>query len=576
MALNAAMATAARSLEVFQTGIEVAGQNVANANTPGYVREELNIDSGRDYRVGRIVKGTGSNLTGIRLAVDTYLEQRVHAANSDLANSQTRSNAYLALEGVVKELGSSDVSTRVNELLGALNNFASEPTLGGLRELVLTQGRELADAIGGLSDQVTRVRNAYDTRLEATVTEANELIDNIHELNVSIVKLEGGGTYHSDAGSLRSERLAALDRLSEIVTINVDEFPDGRIDVRAGDDYLVQYGGTKHYETIPLSARYDVADRPEHERGYKFVQIAENGSQNLPEGGELSGLISARDDVLGGFLADLDDYAAAFIQEFNRVHAGGSGTAAFTEVTADFGATDTTAVLNDPAAGLDFVPRHGSFDIVVQDATTGVGVTTTIAVDLDGIGGNDTTLDDLTAAVDVVAGINASLDADGRLSIVSDAGREFRFDGDSSGVLATLGINTFFSGKDAASIAVNDVLVRDPQKLASGRGGGPGDARNAVALIELMDRPVDSAGGQTLDAAYETLVFGVAQNSRAERNDAEGFAGFHDSLQSQREQYSGVSIDEETVKIMQYQHSYQAAARVLSTVDELMQILINL
>ena len=576
MALNAAMTVAARSLEVFQTGIEVAGQNVANANTPGYVREELRLESGYDYNVGRVIKGTGSHVTGIRLAVDTYLEHRLHAANTDLATSETRSNAYLMLEGVLNELGDADISTRLNDLLGSLNDFASEPTLGGLRELVLTNGREFADALKLVSSQVTELRNAYDTRIEATTTEANELVDRIHELNAGIVRLELGGTIHSDSGSLRSERLAALDRLSQIVEISVDERPSGAVDVRVGEDYLVLGTGTRHFETIPSSALYDVDQRPEHIDGYRFVQLSENGSQNLPEGGELPAMIAARDDVLGGFLDQLNDYAATFVFEFNKVYSAGSGTAGFTDVTGEHGVLDSAAVLSDAAAtGLDFTPQHGAFDLVVSNASTGIAQTTTIVVDLDGIGGNDVTLDDLALAIDAVAGVNAGVAADGRLSITSDAGFEFRFDGDTSGVLAALGVNTFFSGTGAADVAVNSVLTDDPQLLAAGRGGGAGDARNVLDLIRLIEQPV-AATGQSLDQMYETLVFGVAQNSRAEQNDAAGFRDFHDGLRSQREQYSGVSIDEETVRLMQYQHSYTAAARVLSTVDELMQILVNL
>lgn len=570
MGLNAARSVAARSLEVFQTGIEVAGQNIANANTPGYVREDLVLASGPTYGDGRLVKGTGANLVGVRQAIDKFLEERVYAANSDLAGSQIRQEAYLSLESSLAELGTGDLSTRMNELISSLNEYANEPTLPGLRELVISEGQTLANSINYTREQADRLRSNFNVQLDATVTEANSLLGRIQDLNTQIVRLEAAGIQQSDAGGLRSQRLVALDRLSEIVDIQTHELDNGHVDIRAGQEYLIIGQATQEFETY----RPSESDQSVVGLGVRF---SETKFSDIAGDGEFVGLIDARDDVLGGFTTQLDDFAAGFLFEFNRIHSAGSGETGYTSILSEHGVTDSTVALNETATnGLNFTASHGSFTIVVRDTETGSETTTDIAIDLDGLGGNDTSLDDLASALDAVSQLNASVDGDGKLRITTDAGYDVRFQGDTSGVLAALGVNTFFQGIDSETIQVSDVVRNDSTKFAGGRGGGPGDSSNALAMIELFEQPLETFGNRSIDAQYQTLVYTVAQGSSAEQTAASGFELFHDSLMSQREQTSGVSIDEETVNILQYQHSYQAAARVLTTVNELFDILIAL
>ena len=577
MSLHAALSTAARSLELFRTGIEVAGHNVANANTPGYVREDLILEAGPDYRRGHIIDGTGAYLTGTQMAVDIYLEHRLHKANTDLAGSQITATFHTQLQATLNELGAGDLSTGVNDLLGAINDWTNEPELAGLRETVLSQGEQFARDVTVLRGQLDTLRETATTQLEALVNEANDLIDRVEELNTRIVRVEAGGSINSDATGLRSERLLALNRLSEIVEIQVQEEPSGRVDVLSGGEYLILKGVHQHLEVF-----YDPdappPTGPDDSVSVTGVRYDRTKYEVLP-GGEISGLLAGRDDVVGQFLVDLDEFVATLAFEMNRIHSQGQGTTGYTALTSEYAVDDPAAALavaGEPAAGLEFAPEHGSFRVVLENAATGVRQTTQIDVDLDGLGADDTTLDDLALALDAVAGLNASVTANGRLDLSTDSGFELFFGEDTSGVVAALGLNTFFSGYDSQTIALNADLRAEPTRLAGGQGGGPSDNRNALALTELMTSGLASLDGRTLDEAYETIVFGVANDAAAATSIRDGFQAFQDSLLSQREQYSGVSLDEETVTIMKYQQSYQAAARMISTIDELMQILVNL
>ncbi|HEX6987425.1 MAG TPA: flagellar basal body protein, partial [Planctomycetaceae bacterium] len=91
MGLYAALHTSGRSLQAFTAGISVAGQNVANANTPGYIREELNLDTNLPYKRGGLVFGTGVQVDGIRQQINVFLETRIHTAKGDHAAAKAAS-----------------------------------------------------------------------------------------------------------------------------------------------------------------------------------------------------------------------------------------------------------------------------------------------------------------------------------------------------------------------------------------------------------------------------------------------------------------------------------------------------
>ena len=87
---------------------------------------------------------------------------------------------------------------------------------------------------------------------------------------------------------------------------------------------------------------------------------------------------------------------------------------------------------------------------------------------------------------------------------------------------------------------------------------------------------MDSLDGNSIDQFYALATAKIGESASAETALADGFASFQDSLKGQRQQISGVSIDEEAIKVMQYQQGYSAAARIISTIDEMFSTLLNI
>ncbi len=565
MSLTAALATASRALEVFSTAVQVSSSNIANANTPGYIREELTLATEEPYKRGGLIVGTGVKATAVRQAIDQFLESRIHLTNSEAHASSARESIYAQLEGQLRELGDQDLSSRFSSFLAAINDVANQPEQQPLRNSIISEGELLVADITSLRTRVDELRTGQTVRIENLVDEANNLIDEIADLNLKITKQESNGLLASEAGGLRTQRYDALNRLSEIIPTRFIEQPNGNVDVYSGSEYVLFSGHRQHIETATIEDRgVDV----------EVVQFTQTHSRISQAGGEIRGVIEGRDEILGGFIDDLDQIASSLISAVNRIHSSGEGLEGYTTITSTNQVDDANAVLSD--VDLPGSINHGSFELKVTNKRTGITQVETIRIDLDGIGGNDTSLEDLRAAIDSAANVSATITTTGELKLDADPDFELRFADDTSGVLAALGINTFFTGSDSATIGINSLVKENQNLLATSQGAGPSDNRNVLQLATALEQPLDQLGGRGIEEFYQNVVSGIAQGASAENAKATGLEQFRQSLLSQREQFSGVSLDEEAVRLIEFQQAYAASARVIRSVDELFDILVTL
>jgi flagellar hook-associated protein 1 FlgK len=147
---------------------------------------------------------------------------------------------------------------------------------------------------------------------------------------------------------------------------------------------------------------------------------------------------------------------------------------------------------------------------------------------------------------------------------------------DTTGILGALGINRMFDGSQAADIRVNAELIARPELLAASRSGQPGDASNLRAMAALRDQKFLANGTQTLREAYAALVsdVGLRVQDLSERQEHQELLG--QRLEAERQSVSGVDPNEELVRMVQYQRSFQMAARFINTVSETLDELVRL
>ncbi|TWT73536.1 Flagellar hook-associated protein 1 [Posidoniimonas polymericola] len=570
MSLFGSLQIASNALQATQIGLHVVGNNIANANTPGFIREEVVYSPAPVQKFGRLTLGLGVEIDAIVQKVDRFLSERTRNAASDRAGAEVQSKAYADLESLLNELTDTDLSTGLTGFFNSIDGIADAPADISARNLVIGKGKTLASDLRRLSTRAVDVRNELDTRLGNAAEEINQLSERIRVLNLRIATSEGGSASASEAGGLRSERNAAVSRLAELVDITSAEQPNGSLNVSVGGDFLV-------FDAL----RRDVKAVTESGDGLNTTTIKfedNNKTLNL-SGGEVFGLTTARDEIVGSFVDSVDAFAATLINEFNKVYSQGQGAIGFDTLTSVNGVSDPDAVLDE--AGLDFTPVNGSFQLLVYtegaDGTVSTDVTD-INVDLNGIDG-DSSLTTLAAQLDRISGIRASVDNVGRLSLAADArDTTFAFADDSSGVLAALGLNTFFTGSDARSINVNQELdgVANAAKFAAARDGETEGNDNALQLSAFFDRELDVLGGASLADQYDELINEVVTGATIASSVSDGLKVFEATLQGEEQAISGVNIDEEAINMIQLQRTYQANARLVQTISEMLDILVNI
>jgi flagellar hook-associated protein 1 FlgK len=227
-------------------------------------------------------------------------------------------------------------------------------------------------------------------------------------------------------------------------------------------------------------------------------------------------------------------------------------------------------------AGLTFAPVNGSFQVLVYD--TKAKTTRTVDVHVHLLGDeDDTTLQSLADALNHVSSLSAEVTPDKRLSIASQSATEqFAFANDTSGILAALGINTLFTGSTARDLGVSQAIASDPAKFAASREGIGVDAQNAVMLAEFPDLPIASHNNESITTIYDGLVADAAQGSTVTRATARGAQAFERTLRGQKLALSGVSIDEEAINMLGIQKAFQASARYIGVINELLETLLSI
>ncbi|MCA9262089.1 MAG: flagellar hook-associated protein FlgK [Planctomycetales bacterium] len=564
MSLYGSLQIGGNTLHAMQIGLQVVGNNIANSNTPGFVRERAVFTPAPVQRIGNLTLGLGVEVAGIVQSVDRFAEERLRDAGGDRASADIQEKAYRELEGILGELTDSDVSSLMAGFFNSVDEVLNQPEAISIRSLAVQAGKTLTTSINTLDRRVSAVYEDYSKQVSGLSSEINTLSEEIRKLNLQIVTLEGG-SLGNEAGGLRSARQAALKRLGEIMTIKVTETEAGATNVSVGGEFLVFEGTRQEVQTVYSSTEgLQTAS----------IEFIHNGSELRVGGGELHGLVEARDNIAGKFLDRLDEFAQALTFEFNKVYSQGQGITGFGDVLSLEAVDDASASLD--AAGLPFAPTSGQFQVLVYNRKTNLTQTSDVVIDLNGLDG-DTSLASLATTLNGIDGVTARVNADNRLEIEAESTEtELAFSGDTSGVLAALGINTFFTGSSAGDIDVNQTLLDDASKFAAASDGVGVGVDNARRLVSLHDERIDDLNGGSISGVYDQLLNETTQGSTVASAVADGLRTFEATLDAAAQGVSGVNLDEEAIDMIMLQRTYQAAARYIGTLSDLLDVLVNL
>lgn len=575
MSLTAALQIGRSGLLANQRAIDTTGQNLANVNTPGFHRRAVRLETAPDLVLGQSsTLGQGVRFGGAERIIDEALEARLRLAGTDAGGASVGAELLGQVEGLQNELSGTGLSDRLTRYFDAFSQLSTGPEDPALRSLVIEEGNSLAQFFGELRSSYAQLEEQSLGQLEASVAEADELLRGIEEINGQIARAEGGRGSASQAASLRDRRGVLLGQLSETLPVTISEAGPGELNIHVGSQALLIDGRSRGL-TVAQREVAGVGGAPP--RLESFVAVAADSSPVDTTRGTIGALDRFLSEDLRRSIDNLDSVAAAIVFETNRQHASSQGLVGRSSITATSRVADADLALNLPDEERRFAANNGLLEVFVGDAASGQRVRSTVAIDLDGLGGDDTTLNSFAASLSAVDGLTATVAADGRLTLATDvAGSEVSFGDDTSGVLAALGINGFFSGFDAATIAVDEAVAGNPSLLAVGRDHRPGDNRGALGVAALADGGSALLGGVSIREAWTREVEELAAATSRARDTAASTATVFESLEAQQQALSGVNSDEEALALLQFQRGYQASARFLSTVDELTAELLRL
>ncbi|MEZ4330195.1 MAG: flagellar hook-associated protein FlgK [Myxococcota bacterium] len=317
------LGTAARGLGVVQSGLATTGHNIANADTEGYSRQRSVLRTSLPQQTNAGWIGSGVEQVSVERVIDRFVGERLIRETSRQATLDTQASIYRQVESVVTGAegeGLSDDLTRFFDALDDLSN-ASDPRQPAARTQVLAAAETLVDSIHRYDGQLRGLQRDADRSITSLVSEVNAITQEIADLNQKIAAAE----VTAPANDLRDQRDRLVLSLAEKVDVSLVTDNQGMLSIRiSGGLPLVDKDIAAKLEAVVDPANPNPLDPT-------FSQVWYDGAgsffdaSSLIRGGELGGVLEARDGLLAGAIRDLDAFAYTLADTFNQVHRGGFG-----------------------------------------------------------------------------------------------------------------------------------------------------------------------------------------------------------------------------------------------------------
>ncbi len=453
------MSVALQSLLVQQGALEVTANNIANVNTPGYSREIPIMEESPPILSGNTMVGTGVTLQSVQSVRDNILDLRIDQETSQQSSLNSYVDSMNQVQALFNETQGTGLQTDLSNFFNSFQSLATDPTSSSLRQSVIIAGQDLTDAFNQTSQNLGTIQQGLDQSVVQTVQQVNQLTAQVADLNQQIQEVSSA---KDNPGSLEDQRDEALNNLSGLIDTAVVYSNNGTVSVTTTNGTLLVSGNQSNALTTQINSATGM-----HEVLSQGTDITSSIA-----GGQLQGLISARDGGIPSAQSSLDNLAASLISAVNQQQNGGYD-------------------LNG-APGADF------FTPFTPTA----------------------------------------------------------------------------SGSDAGAAITMTVALTNPDQVAASSDGTQGDNGNATALANLQNEPI--VANQTAGDYYSNLIDQVGNDVSNATSEQTAVGLVLQQLTNQQKSISGVSLDEEAANLITYQQAYEAAARVISTVDELNAVTINM
>ncbi len=620
------LTTSVTGMRSFQRVLDVTGHNIANANTPGYSRQIAELSSLPGQSSGAGFIGSGVKVSTVRRVYDSLLADQLRSA----VTTHNHLDAMHSLGGQLDSLlanPETGLSPSLQSFFSSVQDAAGNPASLPARQAMLGESEGLVRHFQSLDTQLRRFEDDINGRLQQVTTDVNRLASSIAAINDEIVLAQG--RTGQPPNDLLDQRDSLINELASQISVATVPQDDGAINLFVGSGQTLVIGAEAH----SLAVRGNEFDPTRLEVVYRSsggdVPFADGAI-----GGAIGGLLESRSLLIDPARRTLGETALALAMQFNEQHASGftlrgamggeyfgigdatvlsssgnTGNAAVTATVSDVSALaeadyilsyDGAAFSLSNAATGEIVPMSGSGDSLDPFLAEGLRIAfggTPVAGDRFLISGSRNAVADLTVSVaDVqdiaLAGATRTATSSSNIGNAEIGPSEVVDRNDpqllSSSVIEFLDANTYsvngsgaFAYQSGEPIVVNGSQFAITGSPAAGdqftieaNAGGTGDNRNGRLLADIQTQGVLQGGTIGVSENYGRLIADVGSTTRHVQAslDAQGviLSNVEDTIASK----SGVNLDEEAARLLQFQQAYQAVAQVVAITSTLFDTLI--
>lgn len=596
----AGLNTMVRGVFSNQLGLDTVGHNITNASTEGYSRQSVNLAATRGQAVssiyGNVLVGTGVDSLSIERARNVYADKQYWNETSTQQYYKTAQVNYDKVEAVFNDSDNTGVLNALNEFYNAWQDLSTNASTASTRVAVIEKGNMLADKLKTSGEQLQKQIYSQYEDMRLTVQKVNDTTEKIVLLNKNIMQQEvSGGT----ANDLRDQRDLLVDELSQYMNLNVYEDDKGMYSIVSNGITMV--GGI---DRLTLEMSEPIVNGDYGINDYT-INIKESGIAFMPQNGSLK----AQQDTIAedkGYIDKMANMAGFLLTTFNNMHQQGAGIGGTDSALGSF-VTNTDGTLSQvdaagaitntpytgPTYGLNF---YGDDNTVYEwDAASGQMKATVMK--------NGT----VKRSVDYTTTINADGSTTNTPNVKINGDIESQTTMKGMNIINALTINPQLSktsGQDnIAARTFNVEAETDANGAYTGNSiivpNGSKDGTNAVNLSALMNMnggeaqkyntakiylnnsttPVSTTERATnedsLNAYYSAAMSKLGSDAESIDDKVDAQDNLLTQIVSWRSSTSGVDWNEELTNMITFQKGYSACSRCLTTMDEMLDKLIN-
>lgn len=625
-----------RGLTAQQTALYTVGHNISNANTVGYTRQRVNLEATHGFpAVGMNAPmiagnlGTGVTSQSITRVRNEFVDKQYRQETNNLGYWSQRTDAISQMEDIMAEPSAYGLNAAYDEFYTAWQNLANSPSSSAARQVVYTKGAHLASSFNYMNKQMTQVQQNLKAEAVNSVNNINSMLERIAALNNQIKQVEPNGYIPNE---LYDARDLLLDELSQYVPISTERMYSGGL---AKDDaegainvYLIKADGTK--EALVSSEQtgsqnYNGVDRPLYGKSTASKLSLTTGdpatpitSANAETFEAFSGIslskttketLKAETDAngnttlsAGGVNISIDAAGAITVTDSDGNDLNPTVDPATGMITVSIAEeTDANGTVTTPAKNL-------TINLTTDAAGKVTGGTMETATDAKNISMDNLSLEKgrLTSYAVSYGYTTGEKDALGNVNVVTKgfyyekidqldklayefakAFNELHVDGYG---LSTNGDDpteyTFFdvilnadgSAPDditASNIKINDEMKNFNNIAASSRGNEEGNGDLALKLSNLKTTTIEGLNDTSAAKFYESMVADVGTQGEKATQMEYNSGTIQLTISNNRDSISSVSLDEEMTNMIMFQQAYNASARMMTAMDEILDKIIN-